>query len=206
MVRLLYSPRGNRLDSWRSWQIKSHAPFVWNCRLLGANRPEGRPAHVNNAWNVQMCITLTTHSALIIPPLFSPASPPTYLDLDLHCALDQYVSLDILHTLHCMESLRQTLDPDYYPARRAKLHLYHCIDHIRQWIMCSGDFTPIPARWHPEKNSSYVDTDQVHTCRNCDAVANWVKKREKRRRDFYTSIMSILIIFVLSRASFDPTH
>ncbi len=86
--------------------------------------------------------------------------------------------LDVLHTLHCVEGLRQTLDPDHYPVRRAKLHLYHCIDHIRQWIMCSGDFTPIPTRWHPEKNSSYVDTDQVHTCRNFDAVANWVSKRE----------------------------
>jgi hypothetical protein len=85
--------------------------------------------------------------------------------------------LDVLHTLHCVEGLRQTLDPGRYPIQRGKLHLYHCIDHIRQWIMCSSDFTPIPTRWHPEKGTSYVDTDQVHTCRNFDALWNWVRKR-----------------------------
>jgi hypothetical protein len=54
--------------------------------------------------------------------------------------------LDVLHTLHCVEGLRQTLDPDHYPIQRGKLHLYHCIDHIRQWIMFSSDFTPITTR------------------------------------------------------------
>jgi hypothetical protein len=86
--------------------------------------------------------------------------------------------LDVMHTLHCVEGLRQTLDPDHYSVKRGKMHLYHCIDHIRQWIMCSGDFTPIPTRWHPQKGSAYVDTDQIHTCRNFDAVWNWVETRE----------------------------
>lgn len=93
----------------------------------------------------------------------------------------QYVGgLDVLHTLHCVERLRQTLDRDRYPKspKPGSLHLYHCIDHIRQWIMCSSDFTPIPTRWHPEKGTAYVDSDQVHTCRNFDALWNWVEKRE----------------------------
>ncbi|RDW64616.1 hypothetical protein BP6252_10267 [Coleophoma cylindrospora] len=92
--------------------------------------------------------------------------------------------LDTLHTLHCVDQLRQTLDRDRYPKanKPGSLHLYHCIDHIRQWIMCSGDFTPIPTRWHPETGSSYVDTDQVHTCRNFDVLWNWVQKRESVHR------------------------
>ena len=93
----------------------------------------------------------------------------------------RYVAgLDTLHTLHCVEQLRQTLDRDYYPKAKnqGSLHLYHCIDHIRQWIMCSGDFTPIPTRWHEGKGEAYVDTDQVHTCRNFEALWSWVQKRE----------------------------
>jgi hypothetical protein len=88
--------------------------------------------------------------------------------------------LDVLHTLHCVEQLRQTLDWDYYPSAKkaGSLHLYHCIDHIRQWVMCSSDFTPIQNRWHEGKGRAYVDTDQVHTCRNFDAVWNWVQERE----------------------------
>lgn len=93
----------------------------------------------------------------------------------------QYIGgLDIFHTLHCVEQLRQTLDRDYYlEAKKAgSLHLYHCIDHIRQMIMCSGDLTPIPTRWHEGKGRAYVDTDQVHTCRNFDAIWEWMQTRE----------------------------
>ena len=93
----------------------------------------------------------------------------------------RYVAgLDVLHTLHCLNMLRMKLDLDYYPAAAiGSLHNYHCIDQIRQYLMCTGDLTPIPVRWHEALGRPYVDSDKPHTCRNFSALQSWVMNRDR---------------------------
>ncbi|KIW98973.1 uncharacterized protein Z519_00636 [Cladophialophora bantiana CBS 173.52] len=95
----------------------------------------------------------------------------------------QYVGgLDILHTLHCVNTLRQHLDLDYYMKQDihhpSQIHNYHCIDQIRQYLMCNGDLTPVPTRWHEGRGSIYVESNMLHTCRNFDSILGWVKRRD----------------------------
>ncbi|MCJ1360351.1 MAG: hypothetical protein MMC33_010356 [Icmadophila ericetorum] len=87
--------------------------------------------------------------------------------------------LDVFHTLHCLDHLRQAFYPDYYPQTilHGKLHNVHCIDHIRQMVQCYADATPIPSRYYPGLGQNYIDSDQVHTCRNFAELRAWTSER-----------------------------
>lgn len=53
----------------------------------------------------------------------------------------------------------------------------HCINHLRQMIMCNADITPIPTRWYGGINQNYIDSNRPHTCRNFGKLRAWVSER-----------------------------
>ncbi|CAA7259148.1 unnamed protein product [Cyclocybe aegerita] len=58
---------------------------------------------------------------------------------------DHYViELDVFHQPHCLNMLRKAINADYYPETNhfdAK-HWSHCIESIRQSLICSADVMP----------------------------------------------------------------
>lgn len=111
----------------------------------------------------------------------------------------------MFHTLHCLNQVRQMLWPEYYPPanvpyanfiiehkRRSRSEVSssgdlvdripeHCIDQIRQYIMCTGDLTPIPVIEYDFLGGfGYVNSDVPHTCRNFDAIRAWTNERWAR--------------------------
>lgn len=56
-------------------------------------------------------------------------------------------------------------------------HMDHCIDSLRQSLMCSSDITPIPYAWYPKFNSVLPATGVMHTCRDFDAIRDWARER-----------------------------
>ncbi|RDW64608.1 hypothetical protein BP6252_10259 [Coleophoma cylindrospora] len=93
-----------------------------------------------------------------------------------HPGLGYLVGLDVYHALHCIDELRRALDRDHYYNKQTKhayperAHRDHCIDHLRQQLMCHADLTPIPVIWYEGHGRSFVQSDVVHTCRNWDLV------------------------------------
>ncbi|KAK0755807.1 hypothetical protein N5P37_011681 [Trichoderma harzianum] len=94
--------------------------------------------------------------------------------------------IDMFHALHCLNRLRQSFWPEYYPPsthpntiihQGFACHLEHCIDHIRQMLMCSGDMTLIPTEWTDYLERNYVNSDVPHTCRNFAKLRDWVVSR-----------------------------
>lgn len=91
--------------------------------------------------------------------------------------------LDVFHALHCVDQLRKALDRDHYYNKQTKLgypdrgHRDHCIDHIRQQLMCHADMTPIPVIWYEGHGRSFVQSDVVHTCRNWNSLRQYVDRR-----------------------------
>lgn len=88
--------------------------------------------------------------------------------------------LDVFHTLHCLNNLRKLLHPDVYPPEthpHAIMHNEHCIEQLRQQIMCAADATPIPVEYFAPLNKSYVHSDVVHTCRNFESLRKWMSGR-----------------------------
>ncbi|KAJ6555094.1 hypothetical protein DFH09DRAFT_1165509 [Mycena vulgaris] len=94
--------------------------------------------------------------------------------------------LDVFHTLHCLNKVRMALDPDYYPdwristtnnwipsQKNATEHVSHCVDWIRQSIMCAGDTSVIVWQWENWTNASIVKGNVAHTCRKFDKLQDW---------------------------------
>ncbi|KXT09250.1 hypothetical protein AC579_6778 [Pseudocercospora musae] len=94
-----------------------------------------------------------------------------------------WVSPSTYHNLHCLNYLRKSLSPEHYgiedtPAApfvmSHRMHLDHCIEQIRQSLMCSLDLTPIPRPWIPAGEIYHADLDRWHTCRSWDAVRDQI--------------------------------
>ncbi|KAJ7643273.1 hypothetical protein B0H17DRAFT_1104421 [Mycena rosella] len=103
---------------------------------------------------------------------------------------DHYiVSLDVFHSLHCLNNIRMALDPDYYPDWRisttnssiplqkdATDHISHCMEWIRQAVTCSGDTSLVVWQWHDASNFSRPRANVAHTCRKFDKLQDWAKE------------------------------
>ena len=72
--------------------------------------------------------------------------------------------------------VRQALRPDRYPPVTLADgfdHTAHCVNSIRQSIMCSTDVTPNVWSWDERRQRNFPRLDSVHTCRNFEKIKEW---------------------------------
>ncbi|KAF7341323.1 hypothetical protein MVEN_01868600 [Mycena venus] len=92
--------------------------------------------------------------------------------------------LDVFHELHCLNMIRKALDPDYYPdwniktVERAREHVSHCVDWIRESIMCHSDTSVIVWQWNERVQQSTPKARIPHTCRNFEPIREWGRQNE----------------------------
>lgn len=71
--------------------------------------------------------------------------------------------------------------PEYYgnetSAGTQKAHLDHCIEQIRQHIMCYGSTTPIPTKWREGAQRQHFDSNQDHVCRDFSYLHRYMTRR-----------------------------
>jgi Mycotoxin biosynthesis protein UstYa len=89
--------------------------------------------------------------------------------------------------------LRKEFHPEYYGEMETQSpsmgvvdpndfdHVGHCIDSLRESIMCSADITPIVWIWDEERKRSTPRLDVVHTCRNFEKLQDWGKAHKLRK-------------------------
>ncbi|KAK8036426.1 Cyclochlorotine biosynthesis protein O [Apiospora marii] len=85
---------------------------------------------------------------------------------------NRYVlGMNVFHDLHCLNMLRKHLLPEYYPEHRNAsstedgfMHIMHCVDALRQSIMCNVDLSIIPFQVGD------------HMCRNFEVVQDWARE------------------------------
>jgi hypothetical protein len=66
----------------------------------------------------------------------------------------------------------------YYSTSSAKfLNTDHCIDQLRQYVMCSADLTTYGTRYFESLGRNYADTDVKHVCRDFGKIRDWVRRR-----------------------------
>ncbi|KAH8813398.1 hypothetical protein DL96DRAFT_1424353, partial [Flagelloscypha sp. PMI_526] len=87
--------------------------------------------------------------------------------------------LDVFHQLHCLNTIRKTLNPERYVGdlNLEEEHVRHCIDSIRQSLMCMSDISTIVWQWNEEKKSVQGKTSIAHSCRNFDKLQKWTRER-----------------------------
>ncbi|PSR84222.1 hypothetical protein PHLCEN_2v5510 [Hermanssonia centrifuga] len=54
-------------------------------------------------------------------------------------------------------------------------HLDHCVDMLRQALMCSADISPLVWQWSEKARIAKPASDVMHTCRNFDNIVEWAK-------------------------------
>ena len=57
------------------------------------------------------------------------------------------------------------------------MDLDHCIDYLRQAIMCHGDITPNTFEWNDETQSYLAHHSTRHQCRDFERVYDWAAGR-----------------------------
>jgi hypothetical protein len=86
-------------------------------------------------------------------------------------------SLDVFHTLHCVNKIRKMYYSDYYhdpnPLADQQEHFDHCIDLLRQVIMCHGDVSLHTYSWIDELRVPWPSMQTEHQCRNWDTLMEW---------------------------------
>lgn len=55
----------------------------------------------------------------------------------------------------------------------SRKHLDHCVDQLRQSLMCNADISTIWLRWDPEVQKSRAVVASTHTCKNFEQIHRW---------------------------------
>ncbi|KAM3448134.1 hypothetical protein MY3296_008055 [Beauveria thailandica] len=91
-----------------------------------------------------------------------------------------FVTLDVYHTLHCVNHLRKSYYSNYYhnpnPVAQQQEHFDHCIDLLRQTLMCHGDISMHPFEWIDGYRFPWPTEQTEHQCRNWDKLVAWSKE------------------------------
>ncbi|OJJ42509.1 hypothetical protein ASPZODRAFT_76693 [Penicilliopsis zonata CBS 506.65] len=115
---------------------------------------------------------------------------------------DYLVELDVWHELHCLNDLRMVLYPERYKGlddlkdengviqrdNDAFRHWDHCIDSLRQAIMCHADVAPISFHINvPVSSGIFPRLATTHTCRNFTKVQEWARDHKAGEWNFSVS-------------------
>ncbi|KAI1192459.1 hypothetical protein F5X97DRAFT_329620 [Nemania serpens] len=96
-------------------------------------------------------------------------------------------SVEVLHQLHCLNMLRQATYEDYYKDKAEpwkdspqvlRYHLDHCIDNLRQKLMCDADAGILTYVWVKGHPAPFPDFSVQHKCRDFDALKDWVTEHQ----------------------------
>ncbi|KAK0636392.1 hypothetical protein B0T17DRAFT_571227, partial [Bombardia bombarda] len=90
------------------------------------------------------------------------------------------VTLDVFHELHCLNQLREQVYREYYPDKHSKAkqleHVDHCLDLLRQVVMCHGDVSLQTFGWRDDYRWPWPNFEVQHTCRKWEKIQEWSKE------------------------------
>ncbi|OAG09274.1 tat pathway signal sequence [Paraphaeosphaeria sporulosa] len=127
------------------------------------------------AWDL---LTETYATSAIAPSLAQRLNEPTSPSPN---EPDRYlVGLSVFHQLHCLSRIRRLLHPDRYPrsyfnlsAAETAVHDAHCVDLIRQTLMCHADISPVTWEWNERMGMALPSAKTMHVCRRWEPIWEW---------------------------------
>jgi len=91
------------------------------------------------------------------------------------------------HQLHCLHYIWQDHYVDQIPSQKHRKdsvpelyerHYEHCVDYIRQDLMCQFDTGIIPYNWVLDHPNPTPHAYTYHKCANWDVLQEWLKERK----------------------------
>ncbi|KAI0480020.1 hypothetical protein F4859DRAFT_478156 [Xylaria cf. heliscus] len=170
----LPDPKGLR------WENRRFPTNIVNNPFTGDPRPE-----LDEAWD-----RLLQNDNIRVPKNYlEELNLTTIYTLD---GSEGIVSLSVYHSLHCLKKVKRMVFKEHYHtgksdeamAREAK-HVDHCIEYIRESLMCHPDLSMVSFRWinntaqYEDKSAFYPTNFDValHECANWEALDSWANKR-----------------------------
>ncbi|KAI5868033.1 hypothetical protein GGS23DRAFT_8141 [Durotheca rogersii] len=92
------------------------------------------------------------------------------------------VAFEVFHQLHCLNLIRQNVYKDHYAPlggdtsaqpEHLQGHLNHCIDALRQFVMCQADVGVFSFTFPFNDGDPWPNYSTPHTCRNFDSIRRW---------------------------------
>ncbi|KAH4197051.1 hypothetical protein HBH42_073530 [Parastagonospora nodorum] len=170
----------------RSYHYEMFSPFNYSTSEYTLHPTEG---NVSERW---MALGQDSGHFLI------PVSEGHKYDLDIkrHVTVPEgvaeqesfLVSLDVMHQIHCLDSLRESLwyNRDWYSVHQEqhpklsvhKAHTNHCLDALRERLMCLSDITFLPLVYIDREGWTLPDFERRHKCHNFEATREWAYKHK----------------------------
>lgn len=106
------------------------------------------------------------------------------------------VDMEAMHQLHCLNLIRkgQFFNHAHYsapqrlserpswafrdPDANIKAHINHCIDALRERIMCAADHEVLPYYWRTNDGLTISDFAVERQCKNFDSVRRWAEEHQ----------------------------
>ncbi|QSZ36857.1 hypothetical protein DSL72_006740 [Monilinia vaccinii-corymbosi] len=96
--------------------------------------------------------------------------------------------IGVYHHIHCLNNIRRMLSWDYYEPKFAhqkhtegfsKEHAHHCLDTIRQALMCHANTALYTSEWDSRTHMPSRDlrSGAVTTCVQWDSLDTWARQR-----------------------------
>ncbi|KAI1330219.1 hypothetical protein F5Y16DRAFT_408705 [Xylariaceae sp. FL0255] len=94
-------------------------------------------------------------------------------------------SVEAFHQMHCVNLLRKYSyleyylehEPEFFQSPMLRTHTDHCIEMLRQTIMCSADLHIITYDWVEKVDWPWPDFSISRNCRNYEALHDWALER-----------------------------
>jgi hypothetical protein len=107
-----------------------------------------------------------------------------------HSPWENLYSTTMFHQLHCVVLLQRAISTlsvphprggqEKKPTAKEFEHLEHCLDFLRQGIMCAGDLSiEVPKRLHDPTKTPPFHVDgwgTKHLCRSWPAMMEWIEQ------------------------------
>ncbi|KAI7776639.1 hypothetical protein LA080_004731 [Diaporthe eres] len=103
-----------------------------------------------------------------------------------------FVNVEGMHHLHCLNLVRQGLyfNYDYYKEMGTgafvnddmivEKHISHCLDTIRQTLMCNTDTGVLGQVWFDQDSpTAFPDFNTKHKCKNFDDISKWAVEHQE---------------------------
>jgi len=97
-------------------------------------------------------------------------------------------TLNVFHELHCVEQMYEWLYRDIYLPDITPMeykdqvgHLEHCLEALRESVMCHSDLSIVSMRWGHKQALPLANWTNPHVCKNWDAVQDWAEEHYIKR-------------------------
>lgn len=96
--------------------------------------------------------------------------------------------VSMFHQLHCIEKMRRALDDPDDPVATIP-HLQHCMNYIRQMVLCGADLTLEPEDYdEANRRNEATGVGVTHSCRDWSVVYDTVNENFARWSEYWETV------------------